>query len=280
MLQDFFKLNSPFVRFNREELLEHLRTSKHIHGVLYEPDSLEDHTFHEITFENVSFSKTKLHRITFNACVFKDCLFIATHFDSVEFHDCSFQDSNFYKSEFTRVYAKPSQFRRAISDDRYANIAVHLYQQLSENYHQESQRQFKNEAEYYLAHWTRKNDIIQSKRKGVKWHRWVPAYVASWIYGSLFGYGYRLRNLLVTTLCIIAFAVIVNHMCARYLFSAPTQPSIVKTFYFTITTMSTLGASGYEPNTKVGYMFVVVNVMLGMTILSTTITAFFKRVIR
>jgi hypothetical protein len=280
MLKDFFKLNGRFEKFNKANFFTHLRTSRHICNVLYESDSLEKKKITDFKFENVSFSKTHINQVTFSSCVFNDCLFIVTTFKSVEFHDCTFQDCNFFKAKFESVYAKPRQFRKAITDDRYSNIAVHLYHQLRENYYKESQREFKNEAEYFFGHWKRKNEFRQSKRKGKKWYQYQLHHIGSWLYGYLLGYGYRLRNLVATTTIVLFLAVLANYFFASYLFSIPTEPTLVKTVYFTITTMATLGASGYNPNTEIGYMFVVLNVLIGISVLSATISAIFKKVIR
>ncbi|MCI0427902.1 MAG: pentapeptide repeat-containing protein [Nitrospiraceae bacterium] len=280
MLKDFFRLNLPFERFDRHSFLQHLRASKHICNVLYESGSFENERMSGITFENVSFSKTAIRRVTFSSCVFKDCLFIGTVFDSVEFHDCHFEHCNFYKSKFASVYGKPKQFRKAITDKRYSNIAVHLYHQLRENYYRDSQRDFKNEAEYYFGHWNRENELIQSKRKGQKWYQYLPRHVGSWLYGYLLGYGYSLRNLVATTSVIIIMLVTMNYAVARYLFATPTDSSLIKTVYFTITTMATLGAAGYNPDTEIGYAFVILNVLIGISIFSATISAILKKVIR
>ncbi|CAK8716999.1 hypothetical protein GCAAIG_06410 [Candidatus Electronema halotolerans] len=203
MLRNFFKLNAPFDTFNRETFDSHLRTSKHICNVLYEPNSYKEAKVTRVTFENVSFSKTTIIKVTFIDCIFKDCLFIATKFTSVGFHDCIFENCNFYKSTFHSLYARPHQFRKAIANDEYANIAVHLYQQLRENYYQESQREFKNEAEYYFGHWNRKNEYIQAKRKKKKFYSYIFQHIISYLYGYLLGYGYRLRNLVVTTFVLL-----------------------------------------------------------------------------
>jgi hypothetical protein len=280
MLRDFFKLNEPVSVFDSEQFLEHLRTSRHICNVHYAPDTLENRKIKGVTFENVSFSKTRLFRLTFNQCSFVDCLFIGTYFDSVEFHDCDFRDCNFYKSVFRNVYGKPQQFHEAITDSRYANIAVHLYQQLRENYSMESQREFKNEAEYGFAKWRRKNDFLQARRRNLRVAQYVPSHIVSWLYDMLFGYGYRSRNLLLTAVCLVVTACAFNHYFAAKLFAEPVQASIVKTVYFTITTMTTLGAAGYIPNTELGYIFVLLNLVIGISILSAAITAIFKKLVR
>lgn len=280
MLTDFFKLNTPFERFDRESLAYHLKTSKHICNVLYQPDTFSEEKVQGVTFENVSFSKTKISNVTFTSCTFKDCLFIATEFNSVNFHDCVFVNCNFFKSIFHAVYGRPNQFRKAIMDSKFSNIAVHLYHQLRENYYQESQREYKNEAEYYFGHWHRKNEYLQARRKGRKWYSYQFRHTGSFLYGYLLGYGYRIRNLVGTTIALLVLTGYANYTFSQYLFTTPVEPSIIKTIYFTLTTMATLGASGYSPDTEIGYLFVVANVVFGISILSAAIGAIFKKVIR
>jgi len=280
MLKDFFKLNSPFESFDSKKFDEQLQVSKHLCNILYLPEKLTSKKINSVTFENVSFSKTAISKLTFQKCIFKDCLFIGTEFNSVEFHGCIFENCNFFKSKFNSVYAKPVQFRKAITDTKFSNIAVHLYQQLRENYYQGSQREFKNEAEYYFCVWKRKNDFIQAKRNNIKPYKFLPGHVVSWIYGALLGYGYQLKNLVITTCFIVGSLILANHIFADFLFADPTTKSIIKTTYFTITTMATLGASGYVPNTDVGYVFVIINVLTGISIFSATINSIFKKVIR
>ena len=280
MLKDFFKLNPQFETFDGERFNSQLRVSKHLCNILYYPEKLEGQRISGVTFENVSFSKTLIYKSTFTGCVFKDCLFIGTEFNEVEFHDCSFENCNFFKSKLISVYAKPRQFRKAITDVKFSNIAIHLYQQLRENYYQESQREFKNEAEYYFCLWKRKNDFLQAKRKNLKYYEFIPNHVLSWVYGVTLGYGYKLKNLVLTTCVIVTTLVFANHLFADFLFTVPEQKSIIKTTYFTVTTMATLGASGYTPNTEIGYVFVILNVLTGISIFSATINSIFKKVIR
>jgi hypothetical protein len=265
---------------NKDEFEEQLGISKHLCNILYSPDELTSQKIAGITFENVSLSKTNIYKVTFNKCIFKDCLFIGTVFESVEFHNCSFENCNFFKVRFKEIYAKPKQFQNAITNSQYSNIAIHLYQQLRENYYSSSQKEFKNDAEYYFCIWKRKNDYVQAKYNNLKLHEFLPSHLMSWIYGATLGYGYKLRNLIYTTLTTIVVLIGMNHLYADYLFSTPAQKSLIKTVYFTITTMATLGASGYTPNTETGYLFVILNVITGITIFSAMINSIFKKVIR
>jgi uncharacterized protein YjbI with pentapeptide repeats len=165
MLKDFFKLNQPYKKLDMDEFEEQLCVSKHLCNILYLPDELTSKKIVDTTFENVSLSKTNINKLTFKNCVFKDCLFIGSFFESVEFHDCSFENCNFFKAKLKDVYAKPKQFQNTILDSKYSNIAIHLYQQLRENYYSSSQKEFKNDAEYYFCVWKRKNDYVQAKYK-------------------------------------------------------------------------------------------------------------------
>lgn len=280
MLKDFFKLNAPFDVLDRAAFAERLKTSKRISNVLYEPDTLSEGKVPNVRFENVSFSKTRLFEMTFTGCTFKDCLFIGTSFESLNFHGCKFIDCNFFKASFHAVYARPHQFLKAIQSDKYANVAVHLYHKLRDNYYSESQREYKNEAEYQFLRWSRKNRVLQAKRNHKKWYLYLPHNVGSFLYDVLLGYGYRVRNLVRTTIGLVVINTWVNYTFSEYLFAVPVEPSIIKTIYFTLTTMATLGATGYSPDTDIGYIFVVINVIFGMSILSATFSAIFKKVIR
>ena len=281
MLQNFFKLNGQFKKFMTvSEFEQELQISKHMCNILFEPDRLESMRIQGVTFENFSFSKTSIEKTTFKDCKFKDCLFIGTEFKLVEFHDCVFECCNFFKSKFINVYARPRQFKKAVTDINFANIAIHLYQQLRENYYQTSQREFKNEAEYCFSVWKRKNDFMQAKRKKVSVYKYWPKYILSYLYDITLGYGYKLTNLVVTTFVIVFLLIILNHIFSSELSSVNSNESLLKSTYFTITTMATLGASGYAPKSDVGYLLVIVNVLTGVSIFSVTINSIFKKVIR
>lgn len=280
MLKNFFKLNSDFEVFDVDRFRGHLKTSKSFQNIRYEPDELSKEKINSVTFENVSFSKTAIREVTFTNCKFSDCLFIGSTFQDVELHHCSFVNCNFYKVDFQNLYAKPIQFRKAIIDPNYANIAVHLYHKLRENYYRESQREFKNEAEYMFSRWNRINAISMSKRHSISKYKYYPPYILSYAYDILFGYGYRVRNLIITTLFTITGLISLNSYFSSLLFDEVRNTSLIETVYFTVTTMTTLGASGYSPNTDLGYLFVMVNVIVGVTLFSATISAIFKKLMR
>ena len=280
MLKDFFKLNTPFEEFDSDRMDSQLKTSKHIINVLYRPDGLSLKKISNTIFENVSLSKTKIEKCTFKNCMFKDCLFIGSNFTQVEFHGCQFINCNFFKSKFSGVYGKPNQFRLAIQNEFHSNIAVHLYHQLRENYYTESQREFKNEAEYFFSKWKRKLLLFKAREDDQPLYKYGPSVFASFVYDILLGYGYRLRNLLISTSVLISALITLNHCYAKYLFIQPESPSVIKSIYFTITTMATLGASGFSPLSELGYGVVTINVLIGITVLTATVNSIFRKIIR
>ena len=132
MRDAFFEISKPFKKIETEgDFYKLLDQARHINNIMYMPNKLLSKTIVSVTFENVSFSKTDLKDVTFKNCIFKNCLFISSIFDNVRFHSCSFNCCNFFRAKFNNsCYAKTGQFKNAIWDDKYANIAVVLFEQL------------------------------------------------------------------------------------------------------------------------------------------------------
>jgi len=282
MLDNFFSLNKPFEDKDETAFEELIQSSKHIHSVLYRPDKLiiSGKRVENIKFENVSFSKTMIEDLTFRNCTFESCLFIGSTIKNVEFHECEFTDCNFHKVNLENIYAKPHQFKKAISDKNYANIAVHLYHELRQNYNTTYQREFKFYIEYHFNYWKTINDFNLAKYHKKKWKEYYPSFIGRKIYEIFLGYGYKTRNFLITTFLTVIIIIGINHYFSNSLFSESIEPSLLESVYFTITTMATLGSSGYTPNTDVGFLFVIFNVIIGISILTTSINTIFKRLIK
>ena len=283
MLDKFFKLKNPATTSKIEkfsDFAERLQTSKHLCNLLYMPDELKNIKIEDMNFENMSFSKTSVNDVILKNCTFKDCLFIGTNFVNGSMHNCKFISCNFFKATFKGVYAKPHQFKDAIQNNSYANIAVSLFNQLRNVYKEDSQKEYKSEAEYYFYKWKRIEDYMSAKHEGVKWYIYTPKRIATWLYGVLFGFGYRLRNLIVTTILTLSILIAINHCYDYLIFKSVTDQSIIKSVYFTITTMATLGASGVSEFTKLGYFIVIVDVLIGISLLTVTINSVFKKVLK
>lgn len=282
MLNDFFKLNQGYVEIRSlDELREHLNTSRHLLNIAYMPDTLVREKLENVTFEEVSFSKTTFQDVTIKNCKFINCLFIGTIFERCSIHDSNFSNCNFFKCKIRDTYAKPFQFKSAIKEDSYSNIAVSLFNELRNQYKEDSQRDFKSEAEYYFHKWKRVEDLYSSRKENQAWYKYTPRRILSFLHYILFGFGYRLRNLIATTLSALGLMIFINHYYAPQIFTeTSSDTSIIKTIYFTITTMATLGASGFSNFTEFGYIVVVVNVLVGISLLTFTANSILKRVVR
>ncbi|MFQ1788668.1 pentapeptide repeat-containing protein [Aeromonas veronii] len=283
MLNDFFKLNQGYVEIcSPEELRAHLNTSRHLLNIAYMPDTLVREKLENVIFEEVSFSKTTLKNVTIKNCKFINCLFIGTVFERCSIHNSNFNNCNFFKCKFRETYAKPFQFKSAITNKDFSNIAVSLFNELRNQYKEDSQREFKSEAEYYFHKWKRVEDLNSSRKENQAWYKYTPRRVSSFLHYILFGFGYRLRNLIATTLSALGLMVFINHHYAAMIFTeiSPSDESIIKSIYFTITTMATLGASGVSNFTEFGYIIVVINVLVGISLLTFTANSILNRVVR
>lgn len=277
----FFQIPAPFTKIETAgDFSKLLCQARHINNIMYMPDNLTSEKIVSVIFENVSFSKTELKDVIFENCVFKNCLFIYSIFDGVRFHSCSFNCCNFFRAKFnTSCYAKPGQFKNAVCDDKYANVAVWLFDQLRLLYKEESQKSYKAEAEYYFNNWL----YVQkySKRKdNENAFIFYSKKIALKLYGKLFGYGYRLRNLVLTTSIIFVLLVAMNRVLGNFIFDSGGINNFSQSIYFTVTTMLTLGASGFGNPTGIGRWLIIVNVLLGISLLSFTVSALFNRIIK
>src|SRR5690606_21921908 len=208
MLTDFFKLNVPFQTFNTEkELVDHLLRSKDLRNVLYEPDILQPipkypkFKIKSTKFNNVSFSKTKLYKVVFINCTFEDCLFIGTEIVKCEFHNCKFKNCNTHKFKITKTYVNPGNFLNCINKIEQSNVAVHLFQQLKNNYIDEGQSEFRIIAEYNFKKWQDRlaiNKYCNEQPYKISFLEFIKHYPLSCLYRYFFGYGLRLRNFILS----------------------------------------------------------------------------------
>ena len=199
MLTDFFKLNEPYKTFKSgTELADHLKISKDLKSVLYEPASLKPiapyakFKIKDTTFNNVSFSKTKLDSVVFINCYFEDSLFIGTELDNCEFHKCKFKNCNTHKIKIAKTYINPRNFSNCFNTIEKSNIAVHLYQQLINNSLDEGQSDFRRVAEYNFKKWQDKlslNKFVNKEPYRISTVEFLMQYPLSWLYRYFFGYG-------------------------------------------------------------------------------------------
>jgi hypothetical protein len=121
-------------------------------------------------------------------------------FANCRFTDCTFIDCNVHRFELRNVFVHPKTFARCIPSKKYANIGVHLYQELLRNSRLQAQPDHADEAQYMFRRWQR--FLNQDEFAKVPWlrkPRKAAAILGSWAFEFFLGSGVRLRNLAATT---------------------------------------------------------------------------------
>ena len=290
VLENFFKLDGTPAKYEGDAFKIALQETEIQDCEVRDPVEINPNTvgqakFGKKRFKNVSFKNKRFSRLIFNECSFHGCIFIGAEFDRCEFHNCTFVRCNFYKVEFSRVYGKPKQFRYAIPEEGFANIAVGFYRALLDNYSNESQRRARVETDYLFRKWERISEAEQFfKKKGrvSKWEyvKWFGEHVWSWSQDFFFGYGSKVHRMLATILGTIVALALLNLLCASQMYDPkPSSFGFWDSFYCTFTTMTTLGAAGFNPTTTTGHLVVMFDVFCGITLLSNVLSATFKRIL-
>lgn len=290
MLKSFFAPNSPFRELaSEQELLDQLEVSGHLQNLLYRPDRLAPprpkNRIAQKIFENVSFAKTTLEGLEFRDCIFKDCLFIGASLVDCEFHDCRFEGINPHKIHFAGTYLDPEAFAGVLDKKNHANIGVHLFQQLYQNSAAMHQTKFARSAEYHFKRWQRfylNYERREGRRQGVDWlGRWLP----NFLYQCTAGYGLRTKFFAVWTAVTLCLVVLVNNalwvqFAVRNQGQLVTHANLIRSFYFSVVTMATVGFGDFVPTSSLGQMVVGLEALLGVVWLSLFAATLVKRVAR
>ena len=290
VLENFFKLDGTPVKYEGDALKIALRETEIKDCAIWEPIELNPETVEQTKvrnkqFQNVSFKNKRFSRLIFSECSFHGCIFIGAAFDRCEFHNCKFVRCNFYKAEFTRVYGKPKQFRFAIPEKGFANVAVGFYRALLDNYSNESQRRARVETDYYFRKWERISEAEEFLKRKTRvgkreYIMWLGQHALSWIQDFFFGYGSKVHRMLATIMGTIAALAFLNLLCASQMYDPkPASFGFWDSVYCTFTTMTTLGAAGFSPITTTGHLVVMLDVLCGITLLSSVLSATFKHIL-
>jgi len=288
MLQDFFKLNAPYDRFETaDQLIDHFRRSDDLRNIWYVPDELSpdrpQNTFRDKHFTNVSFTKTVIRRVTFTRCTFTDCLFIGTAFQNCEFHDCIFIDCNPYKCSFTRTYLDPASFARMLSRKTHSNIGVYLFSQLLFNSAEMHQHDFEATADYHFRRWRRFQLVYDYRRKKMSAFQFVKRWVPDMMYFAFAGYGYRGSFFACWTLALFVILVAINHRFVTDFsvngMSHEQSNSLIYSLYQTITNLTALGSNAI-PATYRGMVLLALESLVGVVWLATLASIIVRKVVR
>lgn len=288
MLNDFFKLNTPFQEFDGAQLAQHFKNSRDLRSVLYRPDDWPNAQLRQMksaTFSNVSLAKTNFKNCTFTNCKFEDCLFIGSNFMEVQFHRCKFTNCNFYKTKFENCYIDP----RTISFDKVyrkksANVGVHLYQQLFENSASTRQPTFEREADIEFRKWQRWQLSYDQESGKIDAVERYCKFIASTVYELATGFGYRPWRFIVTTLIVFTIISIVNMKLLpgslRIENNIITRFSLPDAIFYTYSMLTVLGFSTIIPISALAKILAVTEALVGVGWLGLFTSILVKRFIR
>lgn len=266
--------------------IEHLLLAKPalVENVIITDPSIEGKKIYNATFRCVSFAKKTIRECTFTECIFEDCLFIGTVFDSCEFHSCTFPNTNPYKLKIRETYLDPRSWEKSFSKSQYANIGVHLFQQLMENAARARQPEHAIGAEFLFREWKIAQSRYDYKKGKITKFQYGNVVLVWFVYGKLFGFGIKAKNSMITALVSLFSIMSYNTYFWDRLGikknDSHVEGSIDTIAYFTTVTLSTLGYGDLVPTTQWGRWSVVIEVTLGLLLSAMLINAIVKRVIR
>ena len=270
---------------NEAALLTRLNDSDHVEKIFFDGDTFRPHRLEQKTFVDVWFKRTLIEDARFFDCKFLDCRLMGVVFRNCEFHDCVFEHCNTHKIRFEKTYVNPKSFRRLPSKSSYANIGVHLFQELYRNSHETLQPEFKNSAEYEFKKWTRYEVFWKWREKKATTFRTAQKWVPNMFFYLLSGYGLKWGRLVFWSA--LFFAAIVkfnyNHW-SKFDFHSSTLIVARRSFhlavYYTTVTLSTLGYGDITPKSEFGLLVTSVEAMLGLVWLAGVASVFIKKVLR
>ena len=286
----FFKLEGVLATIDQDKLYAHMDRFNHLCDTIYEPaelDRRENRTtrLEGKTFERVSFSRTVLRNIIFRDCKFRDCRFIGSSIERCEFHHCSFVRANMYKVSFEKTYIDPKSFKNALDRKKYQNIGVHLYQSLMNNSRESGQPAFEADARFYFLRWTRYQELHEvrvswSKDRKLDINKRARISVR-FVWELLFGSGLRLRHFFATVTGTVLLVTLLNFVFREQLGlsnGSETISSLIDSFYFSATTLTTLGFGDITPVTQLGRLLVATQGILGFFLFALLASMLFRKI--
>ena len=301
MLTNFFRLNTPangsIKEFNcQQDFTDFLINAQGVIDAQFQPrtltlvdsetegDLFSRDLFSGKAFTNVSFLGTTISGITFNDCVFIDCLFIGTRFVDCEFHDCTFEGCNPHKVVFANTYISPLVFEGMLDQAKYANIGMHLFQQLYKNSMDMHQREFANAAEFNRQKWVRYFlNYDYRRRKKKKDFEYIRRWVINYLFYILAGYGIRSKFWGVWAFIVVIGSVGVNFVCWDSLNvvgknGAVGERSLIRVAYYTATIPG--GFGDFTPASDMGRLIFLGEAFCALIIVSLFVTWLVKQALR
>jgi hypothetical protein len=306
MLVNFFQLNPASIPANRimdqADFESALGFSTGLTNQIYWYSKLGPTTtttphrtlkINKFTFTNFSFSKTEIVGVMFNECVFEDCLFVGVTLKNCEFHNCVFKEVNTHKIVIKDCYIDPASFKHAVKGYKYANIGIHLFQQLLQNSKERSQRTFERHAEYHFKKWNNKV-LLMKYRLGqpykLSFGRFFPQFVGNSLLDFIFGYGLRFRNFALTFVTVFVFFWALNFKYWNaFAFDkkdlkiesfSPDSANIISSGLYTLDVTTKLVDSQFQPTSSVGMYWLAAESICAFILLSALVTLILNRFVK
>ena len=283
-----WRLKPPFQQITSNEEFIEIVKNPMVVGYLYQPDILKPTELHStirvdnVTFENVSFAKTELRRLRFRKCTFVECLFIGTKFSECDFYHCQFSLCNFHKIRISETSFDPNLICGCIDQKQHTNIALHLYSELRKSALQIENPEFAREAGYQYNRWNRFHLIYKFKSKEIRLLEFILRWIANITLDWVLGYGWRIRRFAVSSAMLLACLTAWNYYFWHNLTGDETiakSPSIIKSLYFTVITITTLGYGDLTPATAMGMIFASTQTILGVIWIGMLVSVVVRKVL-
>jgi len=285
MPANIFKIEGTPAEVQSYEEFMALGENNKFSSIIYYPDIFNDlpkKTIHirDSEFINVSFKDTTFDNVRFVRCSFEKCIFLSARFYNCEFVDCNFKNTNTNKSKFENTYIKPNSFSDNFDLKEDANIAADLYHSLYKNLSSERQPDRAKESLYlmhraenaYLSYRFSNDEISKSEYfKNKTWH--VFHFLTS-------GYGLKLYRILLTLLLVVFTFSIINYLFRDQFFANGDICTFLDSVYFTLVTLTTLGYGDIAPTTQPGKIVVIVQTVIGISVISLFLSSITSKVVR
>jgi len=287
----FFVMRNPnYVAGNARALRQLLGASKVLNGFFLTSKRFvtgrTEFKVADTKFINFGAKRVVFTGVQFSRCSFVDCLFLGIEFRDCEFHQCRFVHTCTHKIKFVRTYIDPASFEDCIPHPfQHANLGVHLFQQLCQNASAAYQIDHLEKAEFEFRRWLGREIVLEFVRHRTKFREFFPRWFSNWVRKVIAGYGLRPGR----TIWITAILLVVVSGTNALFWSDFDMVSdkkfegvgpLLKSLYFTVQTLSTLGYGDLTPNGVYGVAAVCFEALLGLVWLSFCASVIIKKVTR
>ena len=283
-----WSLTPPFQHIYSTKEFAELAKEEVVKGRLFEPSVLEPADLHSpmrienVTFENVSFAKTELKRLRVIKCKFINCLFIGTTLSECDFYHCQFSLCNFYKVRVFETRIDPGLISDCMDKKMHTNIALNLYSELRKSALQLENPEFASEAGYKYQRWNRYHMAYKFRSGDLRWYKFTFRWMANFMLDYIVGYGWRIRRFALSTAVLIIFLTAWNYIFWCNLTgdgAIIASPSVIKSLYYTVITITTLGYGDLTPATAWGMLSASGQTVIGVVWIGLLVSVIVRKVL-